>query len=39
MSPPRQSPYGSTVWTEQTANHLGLQSTLRTRGRPRKEPA
>lgn len=35
----RGSPYGSTVWTEQTAEQLGLQSTLRRRGRPRKEPA
>ncbi|HUT10803.1 MAG TPA: transposase [Thermoguttaceae bacterium] len=35
----RGSPYGSTGWTEQTAKHLGLQSTVRARGRPRKESA
>jgi len=35
----RGSPYGSAVWTEQTAKQLGLQSTLRARGRPRKESA
>jgi putative transposase len=32
----RGSPYGDAAWTEQTANQLGLQSTLRRRGRPRK---
>jgi putative transposase len=35
----RGSPYGSAFWTEQTAKQLGLASTLRGRGRPRKEPA
>jgi putative transposase len=33
----RGSPYGNSVWTEQTAEQLGLQSTLRRRGRPSKE--
>jgi len=30
----RGAPYGAPVWQEQTANRLGLQSTLRPRGRP-----
>jgi putative transposase len=34
----RGSPYGNTGWTEQTVEQLGLQSTLRRRGRPNKEP-
>ena len=33
----RGSPYGSTTWTEQTAKQLGLQSTLRPRGRPHND--
>jgi len=33
----RGSPYGNSVWIEQTAEQLGLQSTLRRRGRPIKE--
>ena len=33
----RGSPYGNAVWTEQTAEQLGLESTLRRRGRPNKE--
>jgi putative transposase len=33
----RGSPYGSVAWTEQAAGQLGLQSTLRHRGRPQKE--
>ena len=33
----RGSPYGNAVWIEQTADQLGLQSTLRRRGRPRNE--
>jgi putative transposase len=33
----RGSPYGDASWTEQTAEQLGLQSTLRRRGRPRKD--
>lgn len=32
----RNAPFGSEVWTTRTANRLGLQSTLRPRGRPRK---
>jgi putative transposase len=35
----RGSPYGETPWAEQAAEQLGLQSTLRCRGRPRKERA
>jgi putative transposase len=31
----RGSPYGDAHWTERTAQRLGLQSTLRPRGRPR----
>jgi putative transposase len=33
----RGSPYGNAAWAEQTAAELGLQSTLRRRGRPQKE--
>jgi putative transposase len=33
----RGSPYGDATWTDRTAQRLGLQSTLRPRGRPRKE--
>ncbi len=32
----RGSPYGNTTWAEQAAEQLGLQSTLRSRGRPHK---
>jgi putative transposase len=32
----RGSPYGNTTWTDQTADQLGLQSTLHRRGRPHK---
>jgi putative transposase len=32
----RGSPFGDENWTEQTARALGLESTLRPRGRPRK---
>jgi putative transposase len=35
----RGSPYGSERWVKRTAGLLGLESTLRPRGRPRKEPA
>ncbi len=35
----RGSPYGNAPWVEQTAESLGLQSTLRRQGRPRKTPA
>ena len=33
----RGAPYGEAAWAEQTAHRLGLQATLRPRGRPRKE--
>lgn len=33
----RGSPYGSSEWSEVTAKALGLESTLRSRGRPRKQ--
>ncbi|MHC4927733.1 MAG: transposase [Planctomycetota bacterium] len=33
----RGCPYGSDVWVERTANRLELQSTLRSRGRPKKK--
>ena len=32
----RGSPYGDQIWTKQSAARLGLASTMRTRGRPRK---
>ena len=32
----RGTPFGSESWTAQTAKTLGLESTLRPRGRPRK---
>ena len=32
----RERPYGSDDWTLETARQLGLESTLRRRGRPRK---
>jgi hypothetical protein len=31
----RGSPYGGPAWTERTAKALGLESTLRPRGRPK----
>ena len=34
----RGAPYGSPAWMQRTAARLGLQSTLRPRGRPRKRP-
>src|SRR5262249_26888078 len=36
LSVDRGRPYGEEKWTEKTARHLGLESTLRSRGRPRK---
>lgn len=33
----RGTPYGSEVWVEKTAMRMGLQFTLRSRGRPRKK--
>ncbi len=35
----RGAPYGSDTWVQRTAKLLGLDSTLRSRGRPRKEIA
>jgi putative transposase len=35
----RGAPYGSPVWASRTAAALGLESTLRPRGRPRSAPA
>jgi putative transposase len=35
----RGTPYGSQGWIEMTAEQLGLQLTLRPRGRPRKGPS
>jgi len=32
----RGRPFGSTIWQQMTAKQLGLESTLRPRGRPRK---
>ncbi len=32
----RGAPFGTTVWQQQTANRLGLESSLRAPGRPRK---
>jgi putative transposase len=33
----RGAPYGSDTWVQRTAKQLGLDSTLRARGRPRRE--
>ena len=33
----RGAPWGSITWVERTAKRLGLESTLRPRGRPKKE--
>jgi putative transposase len=35
----RGRPYGGAAWTHETATRLGLESCLRPRGRPRKEPS
>ena len=34
----RGSPYGDEVWVQDTAEQLGLTTTLRARGRPAKDP-
>ncbi len=34
----RGSPFGNATWTAETAKKLRIESTLRSRGRPRKEP-
>jgi putative transposase len=36
VSVERGRPYGEKAWTAETARRLGLESTLRSRGRPRK---
>ena len=33
----RGSPFGQPAWQEKTARRLGLEATLRQRGRPRKQ--
>jgi putative transposase len=33
----RGAPFGSSSWVRETATRLGLESTLRPRGRPRKQ--
>ena len=35
----RGTPFGSTQWQVRTANRLGLEWTIRPRGRPRKDSA
>ena len=37
LSVERGRPYGDESWTKVTARRLGLESTLRSRGRPRKQ--
>jgi REP-associated tyrosine transposase len=37
MSAERGQPYGKESWAKETARRLGLESTLRPRGRPRKQ--
>jgi len=34
----RGRPYGSEVWVQEVVQRLGLQATIRPRGRPRKRP-
>ncbi|GAH54549.1 unnamed protein product, partial [marine sediment metagenome] len=33
----RQSPFGNVEWTERISQQLGLEHTLRSRGRPKKK--
>ena len=35
----RRRPFGDEVWTEEAAHKMGLEASLRPRGRPRKKPA
>jgi putative transposase len=35
----RNRPYGSIPWMQATAQRLGLEASLRPRGRPRQRPA
>jgi putative transposase len=37
VSAERGRPYGDETWVRKTARRLGLESTLRSRGRPRKD--
>jgi putative transposase len=37
LSAERGRPFGDEAWVRETARRLGLESTLRSRGRPRKE--
>jgi len=37
LSVNRQSPYGDSMWQKKLSRALGLESTLRSRGRPRKK--
>ncbi len=37
VSVARERPFGPEEWTRLTAQALGLESTLRNRGRPRKQ--
>jgi putative transposase len=39
LSVARGRPYGSEAWLEAVVQRLGLQATVRPRGRPRKRPA
>ena len=39
LSVERGRPFGTEPWTRETARRLGLESTLRSRGRPRKDPS
>jgi putative transposase len=34
----RGQPFGGEAWAKRTAKRLGLESTFRARGRPRKKP-
>jgi putative transposase len=34
----RRRPYGDEAWADRAAIHLGLEPSLRPRGRPRKKP-
>jgi hypothetical protein len=38
QSPVRGGPFGAGAWVAETAEQLGLQASLRPRGRPRKAP-
>ena len=33
----RGTPFGTEIWSQETAVRLGLEASLRPRGRPRKE--